>query len=258
MEQSKQKVLIVEDHQDMLVVLRKYLEDQKFEVIEATTGEEGFNKYKECKPDLVLMDIMLPGISGLDVIEQINGVKNGDKYIPIIIITAKNDITDIVSGLGSGADDYIIKPFHFDELIARIKSALRLKELNELLIDQTKDLATANKEISGLNEELVNKNKELRKNIYGLHSLFEVSLDLSSILDIDGLINSILLTIIGQYSCKSTMFMKADVREELLLKVYDSKGFEKELDDLTMKQDDPLVAYFKSHPSPILLGEECV
>lgn len=255
MDQAKQKVLIVEDHNDMLVVLRKYLEDQKFEVIEATTGEEGFNMYKEHRPDLVLMDIMLPGISGLEVIEQINNVKNGDKYIPIIIITAKNDITDIVNGLGTGADDYIIKPFHFDELIARIKSALRLKELNELLIDQSKNLELANKEISGLNEELVQKNKELRKNIYGLHSLFEVSLDLSSILDIDGLINSILLTIIGQYSCKSTMFMKADIREELLLKVYDSKGFEKELDNLTMKQNDTLVDYFKSHPSPILLSE---
>ena len=88
---DKQKVLIVEDHRDMLVVLRKYLEDQEFDIIEAATGEKGLEQFEKHDPDLILLDIMLPGISGLEVIKKIKEKRNTDKYTPIIIITAKND-----------------------------------------------------------------------------------------------------------------------------------------------------------------------
>ncbi|KAA3611296.1 MAG: diguanylate cyclase [Calditrichaeota bacterium] len=252
---TKKKVLIVEDHKDMLVVLRKYLEDQNFDVIEAETGESGIEKFETDKPDLILLDIMLPGISGLDVISKIKNGQSQEKYVPIIIITAKNDISDIVKGLGSGADDYIVKPFHFDELIARVESALRLKKLNELLINQTLSLENANKKINGLNSELLDKNKELRKNIYGLHSLFEVSMDLSSILELEGLINSTLLTIIGQYSIKSAMFMMANSHVNNQLEIIDSKGFDNELKGVSVHNEDTLVNYFIEHPMPILLED---
>jgi len=252
---EKQKVLIVEDHRDMLVVLRKYLEDQNFDVIEAATGEKGVEQFEKNNPDLILLDIMLPGISGIDVIKKIKDQKNNDKYVPIIIITAKNDITDIVDGLGSGADDYIIKPFHFDELTARINSALRLKHLNELLITQSSNLENANKEIRGLNEELVGKNKELRKNIYGLHSLFEVSMDLSSILDLEGLVTSVLLTIIGQYSVKSAMYMKMNVGHDKQLQIYDTKGFNEQLTDVILHYNDTLIEYLRNSPGPVLISD---
>ena len=252
---EKQKVLIVEDHRDMLAVLRKYLEDQNFSVIEATTGEKGIELFKKEHPDLILLDIMLPGISGIDVIKKIKNQSVSDKYTPIIIITAKNDISDIVDGLGSGADDYIVKPFHFDELTARINSALRLKQLNELLIRQSTNLENANKEIRELNEELVGKNKELRKNIYGLHSLFEVSMDLSSILDLPGLINSALLTIIGQYSLKSAMYLKMNSQHDNKLEIFDTKGYNEQLTDVTIPYDDTLIEYMKNNPGPILVTD---
>lgn len=252
---EKQKVLIVEDHRDMLVVLRKYLEDQNFTVLEANTGEKGLDQYVKSGPDLVLLDIMLPGISGLDVIKKIKDQRNGETYTPIIIITAKNDITDIVNGLSTGADDYITKPFHFDELIARIHTALRIKNLNELLITQSKNLENANKEINNLNRELVEKNKELRKNIYGLHSLFEVSMDLSSILDLEGLINSVLFTVIGQYSVKSAMYMKNNKLHDNQMEIYDTKGFDDKLTDVTISEKDTLIEYFKTNPSPRLISE---
>jgi diguanylate cyclase (GGDEF)-like protein len=252
---KRHKVLIVEDHHDMLVVLRKYLEDQNYNVIEAETGETGIKQFEEAKPDLVLLDVMLPGISGLEVIKLIRSKQQEQVFVPIIIITAKNDITDIVNGLGTGADDYIVKPFHFDELIARIKSALRLKQLNELLINQSLNLESANKKINGLNGELVSKNKELRKNIYGLHSLFEVSMDLSSILELSGLINSTLLTIIGQYSTKSAMFMLANPKKNNQLEISDSRGFDDNLKDVIVHYEDTLVQYFIERPSPIIMDE---
>lgn len=249
------KVLIVEDHRDMLLVLKKYLEDQNFIVLEADSGESGIEKFHEAGPDLILMDIMLPGISGLEAIEKIKKTVSPDNYIPIIIITAKNDISDIVDGLGTGADDYIIKPFHFDELIARIKSALRLKELNELLVGQSRSLENANKEISGLNNELVEKNRELRKNIYGLHSLFEVSMDLSSILDLEGLVSSTLLTIVGQYSCKNALFMLNNKHDHNRLEVLNSKGFDNNLDNISIEKSDPMMQYFITHPQPVGLED---
>jgi diguanylate cyclase (GGDEF)-like protein len=252
---EKQKVLIVEDHRDMLAVLRKYLEDQDYEVIEANTGEKGVDLFEKHNPDLILLDIMLPGISGIDVIKKIKNQRNNDKYVPIIIITAKNDITDIVDGLGSGADDYIVKPFHFDELTARINSALRLKHLNELLVSQSHNLENANKEIRGLNEELVEKNKELRKNIYGLHSLFEVSMDLSSILDLEGLVTSTLLTIIGQYSVKSAMYMKMNVHHDKQFQIFDTRGFDEELTDVIVQYTDTLIDFLKTNPGPVLISE---
>lgn len=249
------KVLIIEDHRDMLVVLRKYLEDQKFIVESAETGEIGIEKFYKSRPDLLLVDIMLPGISGLQVIQKIKSNNTDDNYVPIIIITAKNDINDIVDGLGTGADDYIVKPFHFDELFARIQTALRLKKLNELLINQSKSLETANKEISGLNGELLSKNLELRKNIYGLHSLFEVSMDLSSRLEIDNLVDSTLLNIVGQYSCKSAMFMLANKNNNMRLEVFDAKNFDNSLDDMVIDQSDALLTYFANHPTTETLDE---
>lgn len=252
----KKRILIIEDHRDMLIVLHKYLEEQDFEVIEAQTGEIGIQKFDSGKPDLVLLDIMLPGISGLDVLKHIKLSRQDDIYVPVIIITAKNDISDIVTGLEKGADDYIIKPFHFDELIARIHAALRLKKLNELLIRQSRTLEGANKEISGLNHTLLDKNKELRKNIYGLHSLFELSMELSSILDIQDLISSTLLTTVGQYSCRGAFYLQRSHGQMDHFEVFDFKGdIHRQLQALTMAVDDTIIDHFKIHPEPTLLND---
>lgn len=252
---KKNKILIVEDHHDMLLVLQKYLEDQNFIVVQASTGEEGIEKFEAENPDLVLMDLMLPGISGLDVIKTIREKQPKDLFLPIIIITAKNDISDIVSGLGTGADDYIVKPFHFDELIARIDTALRMKELNEQLTHQSGTLEDANQKINALNNQLLEKNRELRKNIYGLHSLFEVSMDLSSILDLEGLVNSSLLTIIGQYSVKNALFMLSNKSKNNRLTVFSSRAFDHNTESLVLHPDDPLVTYFNKRPEPIIVDK---
>ncbi len=252
----KKRVLLIEDHRDMLIVLRKYLEEQDFEVIEAETGETGIQKFDSGPPDLVLLDIMLPGISGLEVLKHIKISQQQDIYIPVIIITAKNDISDIVTGLEKGADDYIIKPFHFDELIARINAALRLKQLNELLISQTHNLEGANQEINGLNQKLVHKNKELRKNIYGLHSLFELSMELSSILNLQDLIGSTLLTIIGQYSCRGAFYLQRSHGQMDHYEVFDFKGqIHRQLQTLTMSLSDTTIEHFKTHPEPTLMSD---
>ncbi len=245
------RILIVEDHNDMMNILKKYLQEYKYEIIEAGTAEIGLEKFHSEHPDLVLMDLMLPGMSGLEAVQRIKNESPDDPYIPIIILTAKNEVNDIVTGLDSGADDYIVKPFHFDELIARIKSALRLKELNELLVKQSKDLEQANREVGQLNKKLRGKNRELRKNIYNLHSLFEVSLELNSILDLHRLVNSILLTLAGQFSSKYSLFLFAPKPEIDRLQLFNSKGYYLDnIAGLFIEKEDPLIHYFAEHNLP--------
>ena len=251
----EKRILIVEDHNDMMTFLEKYLEDNDFITDGAKTAESALKKFKKEQPDLILMDLMLPGISGLEAIKKIRKTNTSDSYIPIIIITAKNEVDDIVEGLNSGADDYLVKPFHLEELVARINSALRLKQLNELLLKQTSELKEANDEVGNLNSDLVSKNKQLRKNIYSLHSLFEISIELNSILDLQRLVNSILLTMVGQFSAKSALFMFASKPDIDRLELLNSKGYNlSDLDGLFMDKKDPLLAYFADKKLPVKLS----
>jgi len=245
------RILIVEDHSDMMNILKKYLQEHNYESIEAENAEIGIKKFYEEQPDLVLMDLMLPGMPGIEAIKEIKNNQKNESYTPIIILTAKNDVNDIVEGLDSGADDYVVKPFHFDELIARIKTALRLKELNELLVKQSGELEGANDQISHLNQSLLGKNKELRKNIYNLHSLFEVSMELNSILDLHRLVNSILLTLVGQFSSKNALFLFAPSPDIDRMQLMNSKGFYLDsIADLFIEKKDPFLEYLKTHNLP--------
>ena len=184
-EKNSARILIVEDHTEMLQVLRKFLSERGFEIVEANSGETAIESIVQNEPDVILLDVMLPGMSGIEVTRKIrnNGVVKG--YIPILMLTAKSEIKDVITGLEVGADDYIIKPFSFDELIARIYSAIRIKKLNDNLYSPSDELESANQKIYELNQTLIEKNKELRKKIYDLRDIFDVSLELHSILDVD-------------------------------------------------------------------------
>jgi len=250
--EAAKKILIVEDHTDMLMILKKYLTESRYEAIGAENAELGLQLFDSEKPDLVLMDLMLPGMSGLEAISKIKAKEQDSQYTPIIVLTAKNEVNDIVTGLESGADDYIVKPFNFDELIARIRTALRLRELNDMLINQSSQLEDANYQVNQLNQNLVVKNKELRRNVYNLHSLFEISIELNSILQLKRLINSILLTIIGQFSCKSALFLYAKKPQYDHLEIMNTKGFhEDDIKGLDIQKSDPLIEYFHTAHYPV-------
>ena len=247
------KILIIEDHQEMVLVLSKFLSEQGFQIESAESGEDALKKIKKSKPDAILMDIMLPGISGIELTQQIRSNGFIDSYIPILMLTAKNEVSDVVHGLEVGADDYIIKPFHFDELVARINTAIRLKNLNEKLRLQSKELENANQQINLLNQTLIEKNKELRKKIYDLHNIFDVSFELNSILDTNRLINSTLLFIIGQFSCKSVLFFYTSRKIEQRLTVMNSKGFyQSDIENITIERSDPLLEYLREIREPLL------
>ncbi|MGA0334516.1 MAG: response regulator [Kiritimatiellia bacterium] len=117
-------ICIVEDEEDIREILAVQLKREGYEPLTASSGEEGVQLIREKKPQLVLLDLMLPGIDGLDVCRTLRQDK-GLRYIPIIMITARGEEADIITGLEMGADDYVTKPFSPRVVISRIKSVLR-------------------------------------------------------------------------------------------------------------------------------------
>lgn len=121
---TKTRILIIEDEEDVLALLFYNLTKSGYEVLMSTSGEEGLELAQKESPDLVLLDLMLPKLSGIEICQKLK--KNGDtRPIPIIMLTAKSEKADVLKGLESGADDYIIKPFDIEILLARVSAVLR-------------------------------------------------------------------------------------------------------------------------------------
>lgn len=118
---ANEKILIVEDEVDLSKMVGKYLSNEGFEISEAHDGREALNKFERFKPQLVLLDIMLPKLDGMEVCRIIRS----ESQVPVIMLSAKNGDLDKVLSLGLGADDYITKPFSAMELIARVKAHIR-------------------------------------------------------------------------------------------------------------------------------------
>ncbi len=139
MEFEKNRILIIEDESDIGELLDYNLQKEGYDTILANNGESGLQIAKKEKPNLLILDLMLPGIDGLDVCRLIKSDSN-IKDISIVMLTALGQEEDIVKGLESGADDYITKPFSFKVLIARIQSVLRRGQIEELNDEQGVDI----------------------------------------------------------------------------------------------------------------------
>lgn len=126
---SKERILIVEDESNILELVSYNLEKEGWLVSKAKTGEEGWEKIQGEHPDLILLDLMLPGIDGLEICRRTRHNKT-TRDIPIIMLTAKAEEADRVLGLESGADDYVTKPFSPRELVARVRAVLRRADKN--------------------------------------------------------------------------------------------------------------------------------
>lgn len=116
------RALVVEDERKIALALKRGLEQESFAVDAVFSGDEGLAMALDEPYDVIVLDRMLPGLDGMDVCRQI---RDANKQVPIIMLTAKDAVSDRVAGLNNGADDYLIKPFAFEELLARIRSLMR-------------------------------------------------------------------------------------------------------------------------------------
>jgi len=167
MEIYMRRILVVEDDKLIAELERDYLEANEYEVELACDGFEGMCLCKEKDYDLVLLDVMLPGVSGFEICREIRK----EKHIPIIMVTAKKTDVDKIRGLGLGADDYIVKPFSPTELVARVKAHIQIHErlLSEAGTEVTREECIEIRDLKILppsrrvfvrGEEVILKNKE--------------------------------------------------------------------------------------------------
>ena len=138
------RILIVDDNETNRDILRTRLGPEGYELMEAGDGEEALSVARQHHPDLILLDVMMPKIDGVEVCRQLKS-DAGMSFIPIILVTAKTDTKDIVAGLEAGADEYLTKPVDQNALVARVKSMLRVKELTDQVREQAADLASWNR-----------------------------------------------------------------------------------------------------------------
>ncbi|WP_315522771.1 response regulator transcription factor [Fusobacterium massiliense] len=156
------RVLVVEDERDLNNIITKYLKKNNFNVDNVFDGEEALDYLNSAEYDLVILDIMMPKINGYEVLKTMRKENNDT---PVLMLTAKDGIDDKVKGLDLGADDYLIKPFDFDELSARIRAITRRKfgnttnilQIDNLIIDINKKIVTR----AGINIELTAKEYEV-------------------------------------------------------------------------------------------------
>ena len=132
-------ILIVEDNPASLDIMQARLTANNYEVITATDGKEGLVMAREKQPDLILLDIMMPKMDGLEVCRRLKEDPSLS-FIPIIMVTAKADSKDVVAGLEAGGDEYLTKPVDHAALVARVKSMLRIKELHDTVLEQSAQL----------------------------------------------------------------------------------------------------------------------
>src|SRR5262249_15235994 len=124
------RIVMIEDEPDILEVVAYRLEREGFEVSTSRDGEEGLARIRREHPDLVILDLMLPGVDGTEICRLVKRDPN-TRDIPIIMVTAQTDESDVVLGLGLGADDYVPKPFSPRELVARVQAVLRRAPVRE-------------------------------------------------------------------------------------------------------------------------------
>lgn len=221
------KILVIDDLPENVFMLQDRLEHEGFEVLTAYDGYTGIEKAKNELPDLILLDVMMPDITGLEVCKILVN-ESITKDIPIILVTAKSGAEDTKEGLEAGAFDYIKKPFNKIELLARVKSALKLSEAHKLLLSSEKrdtyiaTVVTANHKIkqpltllslssAAIKREL-NKDEISKEGI--LKRIKYIDLAVKEITDVLNQLNAIKDPILSEYTSNIKMIKVEDKSEE--------------------------------------------
>ncbi|MGK7344711.1 MAG: sigma-54-dependent transcriptional regulator [Candidatus Nitrospinota bacterium M3_3B_026] len=147
-ETKKPLILAVDDEEDNLALLKGRLARRDYGVLQASSGPDALKMLEKETPDLVLLDVMMPGMDGLETCKRMKAMST-DEFLPVILLTAKDDKESKIKGLEIGADDYVTKPFDMDELNARIRAMLRIRALQKQLADSQREVKRLTDELKG-------------------------------------------------------------------------------------------------------------
>lgn len=154
----KERILVVEDEARIARLLELELEHEGYQVSKIMDGMEALEAYRTGQWDLILLDVMLPGMSGMDLLRRIRA---DDTNTPIILLTARDAVEDKVSGLDLGANDYMTKPFQIEELLARIRAALRLRSANHSQTSDDNWLGAGDLKLNEVTREVIRGEKAI-------------------------------------------------------------------------------------------------
>jgi two-component system OmpR family response regulator len=152
---TKRKVLVVDDEENVVHLVASALRFDGFDAVTADNGQSGLAMIAEHDPDLVVLDVMMPGLDGYSVLQHL---RSAGSSIPVIFLTARDSATDRVSGLRSGADDYVVKPFSVEELLARVHAVLRRTQIE---VDRDGVLQVADLELDENSHEVTRAGEEI-------------------------------------------------------------------------------------------------
>jgi len=220
MEEIKPKILLVEDETNLGTLLKDYLNVKGFETVLCTDGQQGFDTFAKQKFDLCILDIMLPVKDGFTLAKEI---RQADKHIPIIFLTAKSLPDDKIEGFRSGADDYLTKPFNMEELLFRIKAILKRastvpgvndEEGNFIIGDYTFDATKQLLKHGSEERKLTSKESELLRLLcLNMNKTMDRNFALKTIWHDDSYFNARSMDV---YITKLRKYLKADPRIEIL------------------------------------------
>ena len=241
-------ILIVDDDNTVLEILEKTLVDKGHDVRVAADGAQALKLYRKESPDMVVLDVMLPDMDGRDVLRQMRKTRPEADSMPVLFLSASSDMDTKVSALQGGAQDFLVKPFSLREFNTKVAKVLseyrRAKDLEEKKV-------ALEAEVSERKENYKRINRELKKQLLSMKTLFAVSQDLNRRLDIEELINGLALTLVGELQISSIAIFMPHDDERKSYKVMGLKGFKAErLYDMTLDVDGELVQWLLSGKRP--------
>ena len=207
---TKRSILVIDDDRRVLELLQISLTQNGFKVAVSGTGEEGLDQIRKDPPDLVILDLRLPRKTGFEVCAAIKSSKD-TQHIPIIMVSASAEVDSRLQGLMHGADDYLTKPFSPKELLIKVRRIFERLDRAEHLATKNKELES---EVARNKEDLVTRNRELKFQVYSLETLRELTHQLNSSLDLEGLLNTVILSVVGQLRVNSACLFLTDDRDE--------------------------------------------
>ena len=206
---AKRAILVIDDDRRVLELLQISLTQNGFKVSTAGTGEDGLESVRKEPPDLVILDLRLPRKTGFEVCAALKSSKD-TAQIPIIMVSASAEVDSRLQGLMHGADDYMTKPFSPKELLIKVRRIFERLDRAETLASKNKELES---EVARNREDLVVRNKELRFQVYSLETLMGLTHQLNSSLEMEELLNTLILSVVGQLRVNSACLFLTDQRE---------------------------------------------
>jgi len=207
---QKRTILVVDDDKRVVDLLQISLSQNGYHVTTASTGEEALESVRRETPHLVILDLRLPKKNGYEVCAALKSSKD-TAGIPIIMVSATAEVDARLQGLMHGADDYLTKPFSPKELLIKVRRIFERLERAENLSIKNQELET---EVARNREDLVVRNKELRFQVFSLETLMGLTHQLNSSLDLEALLSTVILSVVGQLRVNSACLFLSDERED--------------------------------------------